>query len=357
MKLLQHGIVRIALALAANGLAIPAALAQTYVFTELATPDRANSVARGLSDSGNSAGRSGTTFSTKTKAFVSRGGNRFELIGGGGLPEGDYSSAFGINDRDEVVGGANTGASLQAFLWDPSRGMQLLGTLPGDNASQAFAINNRGEVVGYSSGPTGTRAFIWTRNGGIESLGVLPGGTASMAFAISTNGRVVGKSTSTAGVRGFYWAHSRGMRDLGVLPGHTESHAMGVNENGTVVGFSGDGQQSQGFVWDERSGMSPLERFAGGLVSRALAVNNRGDIVGFSTGPDHGYHAVFWDKNGKVFDLNKAVVPAGAILLLEAHAVNSSGQILAYGFRLPLDPDGHEKPGRMFLLTPVGPRP
>jgi hypothetical protein len=40
------------------------------------------------------------------------------------------------------------------------------------------------------------------------------------------------------------------------------------------------------------------------------------------------------------------------VLLVEAQAINNRGQILAYGFPLPIKDDLHEIPGRLYLLTP-----
>jgi uncharacterized membrane protein len=74
--------------------------------------------------------------------------------------------------------------------------------------------------------------------------------------------------------------------------------------------------------------------------------------VGFSTAAHHGYRAVLW-TSGKATDLNSAIPASAGVLLAEAHAINNVGQILVYGFRLPVDHhDLMEHPGRMFLLTP-----
>jgi len=128
---------------------------------------------------------------------------------------------------------------------------------------------------------------------------------------------------------------------------------MAVNDTATVVGFSGTGTRSQAFVWTPASGIAPLPSLPAGDVSRALGVNNVGQVVGFSTTNDHAYRAVLWGTDRQVRDLNGLVSPAAGVLLVEAQAINNRGQILVYGFRLPIDPDLHENPGRMFLLTPL----
>jgi probable HAF family extracellular repeat protein len=351
MKLLRTSMRRVFVGAAVVCATASLAVAQTYQVNDLPTPEGGDSVARGLNNAGNVAGRSGTTFATQTRAFVSRAFRPFEILGT--LPQGDYSAAFGINDFEQVVGGSNTATALQAFIWEPALGMQGLGALPGDNGSQAFAINNRGQVVGYSSGPQGIRAFIWSRIRGMEPLGTLPGGRSSMAMAVSDPGYVVGRSDSSAGARAFFWSATGGMVNLGALPGDSESQAMAVNDKATVVGFSGNGAQSRAFVWRPASGMAALPSLQGGDVARALGVNTQEQIVGFSTAPDHAYRAVLWGADGKVRDLNAAISQPASVLLVEAQAINNRGQILVYGFRLPIDPDLHENPGRMFILTPI----
>lgn len=88
-------------------------------------------------------------------------------------------------------------------------------------------------------------------------------------------------------------------------------------------------------------------------MARALGVNSQGQVVGFSTAADHAYRAVLWGADGKIRDLNTAISPSASALLVEAQAINNRGQILVYGFRLPINPDLHENPGRMFILTPM----
>ena len=79
------------------------------------------------------------------------------------LPPGaEFGSALGINDRGDVAGygGYPSGLSInRATLW--RNGVPVdLGTLGGAN-SQAFGVNNRGQVVGVAETPTRSQAFLW----------------------------------------------------------------------------------------------------------------------------------------------------------------------------------------------------
>jgi probable HAF family extracellular repeat protein len=67
---------------------------------------------------------------------------------------GTFSQAFGINNKESVVGFSTlTGdTALHAFLWRKGL-MTDLGTLGGSDSlpySQAFSVNERDEVVGFS---------------------------------------------------------------------------------------------------------------------------------------------------------------------------------------------------------------
>jgi probable HAF family extracellular repeat protein len=330
--------------------------AQLYSIRELPSPPNSHAMARKLNDAGNAAGRLGTTFATTTRAVLFRGGEVFEVLGA--LEGGDYSSAFGLNDRDEVVGASNTATTLQAFLWSRPRGFARLAPLPGDTASQAFAINAQGDAVGYSSGPTGVSAVRWDRQAGVQELGT-PDGEASMAFAINNRGDVVGRSDSPSGPRAVLWSSRGTIIDVGVLPGDERSQALGINEPGTVVGFSSGRNGESAFVWTENAGMTRLGGLPGGDLSRALDINNQGQIVGFSTvththdpaADRHAHRAVMWTA-GVIQDLNTRIPAAAQVLLVEAQAINNRGQILAYGIPEPITDDLHELPGRLYLLTP-----
>src|SRR5262245_21055689 len=70
-----------------------------------------------------------------------------------------FSEAWHINDRGQIVGSAQrSGSPPRAFLWNPDGTYRELGSLPGRGLSTAYGINNREQVVGMSAG----RAFLWS---------------------------------------------------------------------------------------------------------------------------------------------------------------------------------------------------
>jgi len=97
-------------------------------------------------------------------AFLRRASGKMLDLGTFG---GAYSEAFGINDKDEVVGSAATTKldANDAFVY--SGGVKHdIGTLPPNNYAQAFDINNRSQVVGTSAGSfvMPDRGFLYEHN-------------------------------------------------------------------------------------------------------------------------------------------------------------------------------------------------
>lgn len=295
----------------------------------------------------------------------------------GTLPNGGtYAVATGLNLLDQVVGSSAFTQPFMgrthAFLWTKTGGMQDLGTLGCPDITGANGINLFGQVVGTSTvepcpGGGQYRAFLWTQNDGMRDLGTLPGGTFSLGNAINAVGQVVGYSDclSCRGYHGFLW-DTGGMQDLGVLPGGSYSAATGLNDFGYVVGNS-DSAQSGGmvyaFLWTQNGGMRDLGTLPGGRWSSAAAVNEFGQVVGGSdsaTSVAHGFkwhrngraisnasHAFIWSTNMGMVDLNDRIIPArSGWLLIDAHAINSSGQIAGIG---TINGQTHA-----FLLTPKG---
>ena len=275
----------------------------------------------------------------------------------GVFADGDYSSATGINDAGEIVGVSNTGKTILPFVWTEKGGLRRVPLLPGDSSGQAVAINKYGHVVCYSSGPAGSRAFLWTRKTGPRNLGVLPGGNYSRARDLNDFDEIAGVSASSDGERAVLWTKSGGVRDLGTLPGDSSSQAMAINNAGDVVGYSKGPNGMRAFVWTKGGGMEELGNLPGGNSSRALDINDLGVVVGSATGSS-GDHAFVWQKQSGMLDLNGTGSTAVGILLVEAHAINGQGEILAMGKMIHAEMESQDQPCApapplSFLLTPI----
>lgn len=332
-----------------------AAAAQEYTVIDIGRLLGDRNVARGLSFSGQVAGKSGSLQGTGTRAFVWTPAGGPQSLGT--LPGGDYSGASAVNISGQVVGSSNTGSAIRAFLWTLQGGMEDLGSLPGDNSSKAYAINNAGQVAGSSGGPGGIRAFLWTRNGGMQELDTLPGYPLSVAVDISERGDLAGYVSRSDGLnRAVRW--SPGIQDLGVLPPpyNKSSKAFAINNAGHVVGYSSGPSALRAFLWTPGGGMEDLGALPGGSNSRALYINQAGNVVG---GADNtlGPRAFLWTRKDGMRDLNNLIAVSG-LTLVQALSINDLGQIVAVGI---MDGGGgsgdghddhHDLPTSVFLLIP-----
>ena len=355
-KITPSRVVSIVFALTAGVIACREAFAQTaeYTSSELS----AGGVPYRLNNLGDVAGRAGDSPSGETRAIIWNHGN-LRPANLGNIGTGEYSSASSINDAREVAGAANTANSIIPFVATPARGLQRIPLLPGDNCGQAFGINKHGHVAGYSSGPNGKKAFLWTQSGGVRNLGVLPGGDYSSACDINDRDEVAGTSGSRAGDRAVLWTKTGNIRDLGTLPGDTSSEASGINNNGDVVGFSKGPHGMRAFLWTKTTGMMDLGVLPGGNSSQALGINDMGAVVGSSTSSS-GDRAFIWTKEAGIRDLNDLVSVGSGVVFVEAHSINTAGQILVMGSPMhqlhgngEAAPQCAPAPPSSFLLTPA----
>jgi probable HAF family extracellular repeat protein len=154
---------------------------------------------------------------------------------------GNFSNgtAFGINDRGQIVGNVGVAGSeiIHAFLWDNGN-VASLGTLQGHNDSYAYAINEDGWVVGAS------RVDLYQRNGflwyiGHMSLTDMPGMEYVIGRSINQQGYFSGEALQRfphPAVRAFVCQNGFTI-DIGTLGG-MRAAASGINDHNYVIGWS-----------------------------------------------------------------------------------------------------------------------
>ena len=275
----------------------------------------------------------------------------------GTLPAGDISGAIGLNDYGQVVGFSNVSSNPQerynfsAFEWTSTGGMINLGTLSGGNSSCAFEINSSGLIAGDSFvNSTLVVATSWTDHR-IKKIGALPKSIFTAALDLNDNGEIVGESVFGYGPpftsHGFEWTQAAGMKDLGALPGGNTSIANAVNSTGIIVGQSNSGSfvDWHAVKWDASHKIADLGTLPGGTYSIAFGINNTDEIVGYGNIRDNAPHAMVWTSTGGMEDLNNLIAADSGWVLVNANAINSSGQITGYGTK-----GGHN---HAFLLTPT----
>src|SRR5580698_2686607 len=273
----------------------------------------------------------------------------------GTLSGATVSGAVGINDSGVVVGYSNVKGLLAtdfvATQWSATGAITNLGTLWGGASSAAFEINSSGQVSGDSFLSTGmVNATSWTSNK-IKNLGALPKAIFTAGLDINDSGEVVGESVFGYGPpftsHAFRWSNSS-MKDLGTLTGGITSIANSINSSGVIVGQS-DGSNTKGYwhavLWNSANKIQDLGLMVGGNYSVAFGVNDSSVVVGYGNVWNNAAHAMVWTSSEGMQDLNNLIPASSGWVLVEANAINNTGQITGYGLK-----DDHN---HAFLLTPV----
>jgi probable HAF family extracellular repeat protein len=336
------------------------AVAAAYTVTDLGPlPDLTTSGAEAI----NAAGQVVGSARARPDAVLERA-VRWDGRGAAPLPDlgGERSAALALNDAGQVVGLAwraddESGTPDRAVLWDRGAVVELA---PDSVQSVALDINAAGQIVGFARARRSSpawKAVLWEGGRTVE-LEPLPGAEAeqSMARAISASGQIVGEAAGPDGrTRAVRW-DGRTPVVLGGLPGGGESRAMAVNAAGQAVGDAETaGGATRALLWDGGR-VVDLGALPGGGESQAHAIDAAGRVVGASTvvapaGRSAGLyalprHAVLWER-GAIVDLNDRIPANSGWELIDARAINASGQIAGQGI---VDGRLHA-----YVLTPIVP--
>lgn len=337
---------------------------QQYTVIDLGTLGGTFGAAFGVSDERLVNGNSTLPGDTALHGFLWRNGVTTDL---GTLGGPNSSASFPLNDRGEVAGASETSTSdplgedfcgfrthliCLAFLWQDGV-MTPLPTLGGNNGT-AFEINNRGQAAGEAENTTADPTCVAPQvlqfkpvileKDDIQELPTFPGDSDGIAFAINDKGRVVGISgnCATPSFHALLW-HRRDevgsqdeddrdhwtVTDLGNLGGTMGNFPQDINNQGQVVGFSdlpGDTTQ-HAFLWTQDNGIQDLGTLPGDLNSFGYGINSEGQVVGTSLAASSAPRA-FLRQSGVMTDLNTLIPSGSPLILLDAFAINSRGEIV-----------------------------
>jgi len=282
--------------------------------TDLGVASGCCSNAREINEFGDIAGESTGSLNTiHLAALWPFDGDVFTL----GAFDDDESSAYGINDLRQIVGGSHiVPLAMRAFLWEDGI-MTNLGTLGGDY-SLAWDINNVGEVVGASRGIDGRQnAFIW--NDGL--MAALPPLDMSLPFG----------------------------------------NAMGINDSGLIVGESSVSVTRHHATMWINGVPYDLQQDPTASGSTGVRVNRVGDIVGSIYYNDEDAFACLW-SGGEEIILKNVLPPKHKWTVLSyAWDINDQGMIVGEGKYPPYDGFLDSRGWVMVPVTPVcylaGPSP
>jgi probable HAF family extracellular repeat protein len=169
-----------------------------------------------------------------------------------------------------------------------------LGSL-GGGTSSAYSINNNNQVVGcaYNSASQ-PHACLFGRSGGANvDLGTLGGGE-SIAYSINDSGLIVGSADYNFSYPRdhaciFDSSGSGNNTDLGTLGGLI-SAALFVNNANQIVGYASDSSGQQKACLFDSTGLGNninlndlIDPSSGWILKEASCINNNGWIVGYGT--------------------------------------------------------------------------
>jgi probable HAF family extracellular repeat protein len=319
-----------------------------------------NSIARDINEKQQIAGQ-GTNPAGQARAFLWEGRTVTDL----GVPAGDdLSRARGINEDGAVVGEwrvlIDGQQRFKAFVYEGGQMKDLNGLIPADSGwdlTGAQAINETGQIVGSGTINGETHAFLY-EDGVPTDLGAILGDPYSAAWGVNDLGDVVGGTGSAANLSEAFVYRDGAVDTLDNLGGFSASEAVGINNSGQAVGWSfNPGQnppQGKAFLYDNdadgEAKIVPLEPLSDDVYSRARDIDEAGRVVGWSRNDAAGaplaeqFSAALWE-DGQVKDLNDLIPAESGWKLVDAYAINGSGQIVGSGFK-----DGLLQ---AFLLNPV----
>jgi hypothetical protein len=94
--------------------------------------------------------------SAQVDAFLRLSNGRFITLA---VPGASMTQAFGVNDRDEVVGAYTTGsgnnAQTHGFVWRPGHGFMTVDDPHGIGATTINGVNDHGDLVGFYTDSAG----------------------------------------------------------------------------------------------------------------------------------------------------------------------------------------------------------
>jgi len=291
-----------------------------YRFTNFDGPNAGNTAGtgttmNGIANSGTAVGFTtvnGVTFTNFTANPLKTTKARLVNINGS-----TTAMAFGIDSAGTVVG---TDGHGNAFSLN-RHGVLKTFIPPGGTSATAFGINDRVNIVGQFVTSTATPGFILVHGGKSFITINQPTGVTSdviNAQGINNHGLVVGFYLGNDGQVHGFTASDRAAKNgtltgtavadptIPAVPGEPGatfvfSQILGINDHGIAVGYYGDSTTSQhGFIYNTNTGKytfldDPSEAFDNGVeVTQITGITNSGEITGFysdANGVFHGFVA------------------------------------------------------------------
>lgn len=209
-------------------------------------PGAIYTLAEGINDAGVISGTYSTGLGTTSGFIRTSTGNFISFnLPGESRPE---TEGFGINNNNEVVTYSQSSGVAAVRSSDGSVFSDT--TIPGANFTSARGINDSGQTVGGAVGGvfSVTVPYLMQPDHLTYSLLSVPRVTGdAVAFDINNVGDIVGLGEDSTGQFGFL-RHNDGSYDIIQVPGGRSTNIYGINDSGEIVGSFRDPNGTYAFI-------------------------------------------------------------------------------------------------------------
>src|SRR5262245_34307790 len=208
------------------------------------------------------------------------------------IPGATQSRAYGINDKNQIVGWYNDAAGItHGYLFD--KGTVTTLDPPGSTLTNAWSVNNAGIIVGTFVDTSGVfRGFI-LRNGQYKIYDAPNGALMTEITAINNHNQIGGIYFDSGSVQHGFTLVGQTFTDVSFpRQGVVVTAVDRINDSGDLVGLWGTntGGPFQGYL---RVGTQyTAVNFPGSTETRCRGINNAGVITGRYTGSDGNIHGM-----------------------------------------------------------------
>jgi uncharacterized membrane protein len=204
-------------------------------------------------------------------------------------------------DPDRIPSPVNAARQPQRLLTTSS--VEIVDLGPGS----AFGVNDRNEIVGFCDCLSGQRAALW-RDGVLTELDD-GGAVQSHAMAINVHGDIVGaRYFSDFSPHAVLWTNGVPQDLPNATPDATYQFANGVNDDGTIVGVVGGTSRPHGAVWPRVGPPSLLPEPAGASFVYPMSIGNNGWVEGWTQMESGITRTLLWkgsDPSAEIVDLGQ----------------------------------------------------
>jgi uncharacterized membrane protein len=226
-------------------------------------------------------------------------------------PGAAYSVPNGINDKRVIVGFYDLAGDGDARGYQYRAGEFTTIDYPGAPFTGPFAVNNSGEIIGICIDNSNIQHGFTFKDGVYTSIDV-PNGYDTEPRGINSKGVIVGDYYDSSNIQhGFIYQNDQ-FTTID-YPGTTNTALTGINDDGQIVGSYGDGVMVAGLDWGtsnlfllDQGSFTPLSLPIEAQVTWSYGMSGN-EFVGFyvdSTGNLFGYEAQI--ANGAVKEMRMA---------------------------------------------------